>query len=317
MPTNVIPGGYAFSYIGRNAPSTLALHRWTVAISDSLKNRIAKHSYLKRDGSEKEPMGADDGVFRFRLELVGDDCTATYRAIAAYLRKYPRGSLFHPLLGQIQVASEGVDGGEWNAGSVNLVSVALTFSEDALDAAIAVNAIPSPATQQAAVATSTATLTTTASAWSTLASTIALVSTVVTKATAYAQVAIRVYQSGNLTDQLGLLLNGVKSATQALAIALPLDGTIANEARRAQIVIAAEQSYASCLRMQYSILAIRQVAQPFTVQGTMTAGAVASRVFPGTGASRVDQILALNRIPNPYAIPPGTRLKVPPTSNGG
>ena len=87
---NVIPGGFAFSYLGRTAGAAMDLHKWVISISDSLMNRIAKHMYVKRDGAEKEPLGAADGAFRFRLNIVGDDCTARYRELAQYIRANPR-----------------------------------------------------------------------------------------------------------------------------------------------------------------------------------------------------------------------------------
>ena len=319
MATNVIPTGYAFSYRGRGAPTALALHRWITTISDSLKNRIAKHSYLKRDGSEKEPMGADDGVFKFRLAIVGPTCAQDYRAVASYLRQYPRGTLVHPLLGQIQVASEGVDGGEMDlASATNLITVGLTFGEDALNTAIAVDAQPAPATQQAKILTSATTLSnmTTTSAFTKAIKVISLVNTIVTKATTYAQLAIAAYQSRSLTQGLDVALLGVKSGLEAIITAVPLDSTIPTEADRARLIIAAEQTYGACLGMQASVVSVAQVAQPYTASGVTTVGAIASQLFGKDGASRIKDILALNRIPNPYAIPDGTKLKVPPRTSG-
>mgnify|MGYP007122146219 CR=1 FL=1 len=69
---NVIPGGFAFSYLGRTAGAAMDLHKWVISISDSLMNRIAKHMYVKRDGAEKEPLGAADGALPV-IERIVDD----------------------------------------------------------------------------------------------------------------------------------------------------------------------------------------------------------------------------------------------------
>src|SRR5262249_23506956 len=49
----------------------LDLEGFLVGWNDTIGIRLARHSYLKRDGAEQEPMGAEPGRFTMRIALMG------------------------------------------------------------------------------------------------------------------------------------------------------------------------------------------------------------------------------------------------------
>src|SRR5439155_894147 len=51
--------------------------------NDKIAIRIAMHRYLKRDGGEAEPMGAEPGAFTMRFVFMGRDWAKRYGAPAA------------------------------------------------------------------------------------------------------------------------------------------------------------------------------------------------------------------------------------------
>src|SRR5438128_2010798 len=97
--------GFRFS---TNAGVDLDLEGALVVWNDAIGIRLARHSYLKRDGAEQEPMGAEPGRFTMRLALMGAAWASNYRTLVAAIRQDPRGLLVHPLLGNLRVACTGI-----------------------------------------------------------------------------------------------------------------------------------------------------------------------------------------------------------------
>src|SRR6516165_5440145 len=79
-----------------------------VSWNDAIRIRLAVHVYLKRDGAEIEPMGAEPGRFSMRLCFLGANWAKQYRAFVASIRQDPKGQMVHPLLGTLRVACEGI-----------------------------------------------------------------------------------------------------------------------------------------------------------------------------------------------------------------
>lgn len=311
MAKNVIPAGKDFSYRGKGASRALELHKWIVFVSDSLKNRIAKHSYLKRDGAEKEPMGADDGIFRVRLAIVGDentDAPALYRSIAQYLRRYPQGTLTHPLLGDLQVASEGVDEGSIDiANAFNAINLSLTFSEDALNAAIAASDYVGPSEEAGTVTTKIAALQTAAAPFTSAATSIA---SIATKAAALATNALTAWSTLTPDPSIGVLLGQVAASASTAESEIKSDTGADNDGARFDAISSTRETHAACIELQYAISRTSPPLVTYTVPATTTVGAIAALLYGKDGRSRIDEILTYNRIANPSAIPGGTKLLV-------
>ena len=305
MP-NVIPNGNDFSYRGRCASTALELHRWLQSISDNLANRIASHRYLKRDGAEQEPMGAGDGTFRFRLSIVGDDCAARYRSVVQYLRTYPQGTLVHPLLGEIRVASFGVEEGSLDVvGSFNRINVSLRFSEDALDSAIGIDQTVGPDTAAGSVTANAQRLNT---ALSSVASVAALVAAAVDASTALVSTALDLARNGTANAGLAQQVGAVDSSVALLVAAVLVEPSFRNDADRFGAIDAAVQLRAAAYQLADAVASMQPSLSTITVAQTAPLFAIAGGLYSRDLAARADQLRALNAIATPHAVPAGTLL---------
>lgn len=306
---NVIPGGKALAYQGRASNAPLALHRWLFGSSDNLVGRIAKHVYLKRDGAEKEPMGAGDGTFRFRLQLVGDSIASDYQAIAQYLRDNPRGTLTHPLLGSIKVAADGIDEGSMDLSvATNVVNLSLRFSEDAVDTAIALAATLSPSEASSSLATQAGKLSAVGARISSVA---ALASTVASKAEQMVSLADTIIRTGGYGVALSKYVDGVDTSSRALEEGIKDASGYANDADRFDDIESCRLVISAARQLNEAIQSITPRVVPFVVQATTTLYSVAVTLYGKDAAARLPALLQLNRVPNPLAIPAGTVLQVP------
>src|SRR5258708_5069898 len=80
---------------------------YVVEWHDSRQNKIARHSYIKRDGGETEPMGRRQHEARIRLAFIGPKWMDTFLALQAVIDENPNGVLTHPVYGDMNAACEG------------------------------------------------------------------------------------------------------------------------------------------------------------------------------------------------------------------
>ena len=308
MPPNAIPNAYAFAYRGRNSSASLDLHRWCVGVSDQLLSRIARHVYLKRDGAEKEPMGAGDGAYRLRLNIVGNDVAAQYRAIVIYCRDNPQGTLTHALLGELKVACEGVESADLDIASArNAVSLSIKFTDDAVDAAITANdtlGATTAAGDLSAQATSLTTIGTTVTAVA------ALTSDAASKATALVSAALGVYRATTGTTSLDKQVGDVKTSAAALEEGVLASDAYSNDAERFDAIDAARRTHAAALALQEAVQRTGPRIVSYMVPATMPLSAIAVQLYGKDGAAHLDELRRLNRITNPFAVAGGTVLQV-------
>ena len=75
---------------------------------------------------------------------------------------------------------------------------------------------------------------------------------------------------------------------------------------------AAVEVYAACVQLDVALAAARPPIVNYTVSGPVNLFVLAARLYPDKDAQLGAQdILALNRIPAPFAIPAGTVLRLP------
>ena len=73
----------------------------------------------------------------------------------------------------------------------------------------------------------------------------------------------------------------------------------------------AVELYAACVQLDVALAATRPPLINYTLAGSTNLFVLAARLYPGQDATlRAQDILALNRIPNPFAIPAGTVLRL-------
>src|SRR5579871_925418 len=138
-----------------------------VSWNDKIGIRLATHRYLKRDGAENEPMGADPGEFRMRLVFVGPDWAKRYRELVTSIRQEPRGLMVHPLLGKVRVACQTSVGDVDPPRQRDTIQITLSFIEDAIDTALVVDDQEGPAAKQQKVTDNNNALTTAAAKYPT------------------------------------------------------------------------------------------------------------------------------------------------------
>ena len=319
---------YAFRF------KDLALEGALVSWNDVLNIRFARHAYLKRDGAEQEPMGAEPIRFTMRLALMGASWAANYRALVASIRQEPRGLLVHPLLGNLRVACTGISDASAEPGRAKrLLEVTLGFEEDALDTAIVSETYKEPASAAARVAKAekkfqaevaptssglgkvlaaltTANIVARAAVLAT-ASAIARVSAALITSTSAYRIAAQAVASGALDPSLAAKLSACGLATDAAVEAL-LAYPLPAGATAQPAVSAAVELYAACVGLDRAVAATRPPIIEYRLTGTTNLFVLAARLYPGQDATlRAQDLLALNRITTPLSIPAGTVLRLP------
>lgn len=272
--------------------------------------RLARHSYLKRDGAELEPMGAEQARVTYRLTFVGPDFASRYRQLVAAIRRDPRGVIVDPLAGQFQAACTGIsDASRDLRSSKNAVDVTIGFEEDALDVAQQVELLDPPS---------------------------AAVQRITTKARAV-RVAAAPFPHSALTvaaflNKLQLLVSAMNAAIDGVAI-LTLAVKLAAAGKAADLAVAAlladpgvvgqvgtkaygavtriVDAYAASIQADQAIARSRPAVIQYTVTGPVSVFTLAARLYGAAMAQqKAAEIMAANRLPDPLWIATGTKLLI-------
>lgn len=282
-----------------------------VSWNDVLRLRLAVHQYLKRDGAEVEPMGAEPGRFTMRLCFLGADWAKRYRAFVASIRKDPRGQLVHPILGTFRVACEGVsDAAVVPASERDSINLTTTFVEDAVDTTIAAESLPGPAARQGAIADRAAKLLQLVGIVGAFAPLVSAAATLAGAASSFAAAAVHAASTDTPDPSLDRRLDDVATAARAAADAALANTTVASDASRYQVLTAIEQLRAECLALADAVAASKPALVVYVVPGTTDVATLAAMLYGKDARGRIDELLTLNRIADPHAIPAGTVLRV-------
>lgn len=304
MP-NALSDTSAFKF--RDLDLSGALLSW----SDDLAQRFASHEYLKRDGAEFEPMGANPGRFSFRCCYLGEGWAAKYRLLAQTIRNEPRGALVHPIFGQVQVACMGISGATVNpAEGRDLIEFTITFSEDALDKAIAAEQAEGPAAKASQADERSTEFTTAIAAIASAAPAVGAAATaLVSSISTFTADALAASLAIAPDLSLGSKLASVATSTSEMLAALAAD-TSSTDASRYEAYALAYETYSICLELDAALASIKPVVIAYTVPGLTSLGALSQLLYGRDAAAKLDEILTLNRIAYPAAIPAGTVLQV-------
>lgn len=307
----------------------IEFHKYLMGLSDSRPYRRAEHPFPKRDGARQERMGRAAFTTTWRLAYIGKTAIDDLKKLAASLDDDPTGSLVHPIWGQMQAFCDGMDPAVWDPSSgVDTIEFTLVFHEDQLDAKTATsNSTQGPAAKSQQAQASAADYTVAAAALAgavpvgalgpvTSAGAVAAAAAT-SYALAAASSALNVTPDNSLEGQLAQLVAGVASTEAALEVAItatlaaiPAGAPAPGRASIGYPVIAAgELMYAAALALQEAVIADRPARIQYTVGGTISLVALCAQLYGGQDAlARYDEIMALNRIPNPAALAAGTLL---------
>ena len=164
-----------------------------------------------------------------------------------------------------------------------------------------------PAKSQA-ITTATANLTTQSAGFASAAT---KVTTLVTQASVYASTATSAALGSVPNYSTTNLLADVQAATAAVIAAIAADEDADDSATTYPAISAAEQVYDACNQLEAAVRSMRPVLFAYTVQAKLDLSVILATFYGKDAMARMDEILTLNRIPNPYAIPAGTVLQLP------
>jgi prophage DNA circulation protein len=279
-----------------------------VSWNDTIRVRLAAHVYLKRTGAEIEPMGAEPGHFTMRLCFLGSDWAKQYRAFVGSVRKDPRGQMVHPLLGTMRVACEGISDAAVTPGSErDSINLTVSFIEDQVDTTLANDQFPGPAAKQGQVSKLATQVTSAIATYATaITAGVALTGAAISFAADAAASASSNTPDPSLEQQLAAVATNAASAIAALLS----DPAAVTDASSYDAISLVEQLYAACLALADAVAASKPIIVEYVVPGTTDIATLAAKLYGPDAFDRLDEILTLNRIANPFAIPAGTVLRV-------
>jgi prophage DNA circulation protein len=302
MPDNVMTGSSVASFKG------IELHRYLISFTDSRGPRIVTHEFPKRDIGRQEVMGRRPHRTEWQLTFTGPNWITTLKQLVSSIDQDPSGLLVHPIYGQMPVVCQGFDRASVNLPeATDTITVPLVFVEDDETIGSVESVAPSVGEQQQNVTSAVSDFQTAAAPYTTANSTVAALSQ---SATAYALAAAASAQ-GAVDSSLGTKLDSVALATQSVIAAIQLDPLGAGTAAIYDALAAAEVVYAACQDLADAVLAARPPVIEFVVPGTTSIAVIAADRYGRDAIGRIDEILALNLVPDPTAIAAGTRLLLP------
>lgn len=309
-----------------NGKAALLLNGALEAYDHNISVRLASFEYLKRNGAEVEPMGAAQGKYSYRCTFLGPAPLSQggpqltpgsrYQQLVAALLEQPRGILNDPRLGKIQAAFAGLRSSETPQRAVDVVDFTLDFVQDSVDVALAAETQIVPQQQGGKVLTTSA-IYTAAIAARYASETNGLLQLVVSSTASYtdtaaAFVTAAVTASQNAQQNLALAtqLGNVAAQLNAnlAALAATTAFTLTSDVLLTPFRVQAREIYAGCIRLYYAVRAQLPPIVRYTVPATMPLGVLALRLYGADARRRQPEMLLLNRIPNPFAVPRGFEM---------
>ncbi len=305
---NLLTGSHVASFKG------IELHRYLTSFSDTRRPRIARHEFPKRDGAKNEYMGREPHRTQWQLTFTGPGWIDDFLRLARAIDEDPSGLLVHPIFGPMQATCEGFDRSQVDiAQALDTVQVPLSFAENQLDGALDGTNGQGVAAKQQAVTTLLGELADAAVNYI-AATVLTALSTYNLAASAYAEAAgdsaisTAPASSPRSSDQK---LDAVAQAAAALEAAILADPATTSQASAYPVLALIEEVYSACLELDEAILAARPPTVEYVIPATMHVAAIAAARYGANSAARIDDILALNDLADPGAIPAGTVLVLP------
>ncbi len=304
MAKSILPEGVAAARF-KGIDINVKMVEWT----DTRKPRLAVHEYLKRDGALIEPMGRAPFRCKMSLVYVGEKFAEEFKELAKSVDDNPKGTLSHPLFGEMQVACEGFEGATLNVeNGRNLYTVPVSFVEDNLDQKLANQANGVAAQQQKVDTTSTALL-------AKITQFVAAATAITNLANAAVSFSVSAFSSQSafaFVPGLNTALQSLRMLTMDAVAEIRADPAADPEPKCYETVVLCEQLYDACVQMHSAISVAQPALVTYIVPIQIHVANLAVRLYGADGRDRIDEILSLNpgKIPNPASIPPGISLLV-------
>lgn len=261
---------------------------------DQVVSNLNEHLILKRSGAIHQWQGQGARRFTARCLLREPGASEASKLIEAALAVEPFCALIHPRYGHLDVVYQTLQGAEDLDQAVNTKEIEIAFSETTLRR----TPQPTPATAAAAAGEAVAQLQVLVASRPALVPRAAALWNAVTAFAAQVEAGL---------SQLAVALATVSSAVDhLLAVA-------ADPVALVPVVAQARLVFGRCLEAYNMAGALGQGTPAITyyVQSSISLPALCVQLYGGESQGYEEQIESLNRIPRPYAIPPGTQLLLP------
>lgn len=294
MPTPILSDADAFAFTTLDGE---VLELWGAAVgwSDTVETGVVEHQIVKRRGAIHQTVGAPPRRFEFRCVIRGKDVRARYVRICDVVTAEPEGRLTHPRFGDTAAVCHSISASEQPGDATDEITFSLKFSETGLREPPK----PSPAAQaQKAKAQGALVASTSADLGSTLSTQGAAVAT----RSQGLLIAFAAAEAGT-----GTLLDADASLGALSTACLAID---ANPNAPKALRSAAMLTLAQAIQARNSFLVGRPQLITFRLDSSESLGALCQRLYGGRARDAKAEILRLNRIARPYAMPAGTELLI-------
>lgn len=311
-----------------NGQQALLLGDTVERLDHDHSERLAQFEYLKRDGAEQEPMGANASRLSYKIVLMGEapltsggapmSAGARYQALVTAQRSQPRGLLVDPRLGRWQVGWRSIRASEEPSRAVDCIEATLEFVEDQIDQALAIETQPTP--QQRAnqtvsaysivVAASVAGFGSSASPAMRAVSITAQDLGRVTAA--FVNAALLSVQNQGVDPALRAQLDNIRTAREAYFAALDdsLAYSLDNPVSLVPLRHGAYMTETAAIELLNAIDNLKPQIFEFVTPSEMTLLSVLVRVYGSDAQSHREEAERLNPFLGPLRIPPGTSIKL-------
>lgn len=289
----LIKGGEVFQFqseLGETLELFGELLNWT----DTHDSGLAEHRVLQRSGALHQDVGAPPKKWDFHCVLQGQNVNARYKRMVKIFDQSPFGQLIHPRLGIKQAAQKTLSSQEDPSQEIDTIRYTISFVEDGLRKVPSESpgALASGAAEQAAALIA--------------ASPMALKPAAMTLSGKVGSFQTSASAQNPSPLDLQHALDDVKRSTAAYEQLVEVRGESYYLKAQARVI------QLGCLQSYNAVLAGRPPIIERTVRGTISVGHLAAALVGGRHyKAYLAELLRLNRIPRPWAIPPGTRLLLP------
>lgn len=261
------------------------------SLDDEVTRRLVEHKFPYRSGSEFEDLGAEARVTRIRAVFMGPEYESDLGALLKVVDAGTAGRFVHPILGswQARVRRSPV---QHTHERYSMASVDLEVVEDGADAEIPdLFSISALEVEVEAACLEVEEVNT------------SLIDDVI-DAVNEARAFVATVQS--YVDRATALVNGVRKKIESAIRTVRAIADVSNW----PITRSLKKLVRSVTRLGERVRQLQPSVILKTLPTAMPLSVLAHSLF-GDGVTRVDEILRMNRLRNPFLVPAGTQLKVP------
>lgn len=271
----------------------LALWGQSLSWSDTIDTGVVQRPVLKRAGALHQKVGSGPRQHEFRCAITGRDCTALYQRLVTVVLAEPEGLLVHPRFGAYRAVCKGITASETPGEGIDLVEYSIKFEETGI------HDPPKPSPEAAAQTAQRRSADLQSSIETESAELRAAAEAVLERATGLLSV-VNLAQRG-LAD-----LATVDASLATLAQSVFAIDSAGKESRRMAALALSE-----ALAARNRLAAGRPPIVEYRCSSVVSLSVLAQQLYLSRARSMVPELLRLNRIERPFALPAGTTLLLP------